>query len=78
MEYKAFVQDLLQWNGPPSVRKYFSLALFLFGFFFYFIWNILWGRWADPGVYSVTVVTVLIGITGMILFTSQERRLAEA
>lgn len=79
MDYKVFVQDLLRWKGPTSIRKYVCIGVFLFGFFFYFGWNFAygWDKWADPGVYSVTSVTLLIGLTGMFLFTSQERRLGE-
>jgi len=34
----------------------------IFGGLFYFIWSILETTWVDPGVYSVTISLIAIGM----------------
>ncbi|MFW6376014.1 MAG: hypothetical protein ACOCZJ_02520 [Thermoplasmatota archaeon] len=53
-------------------KKYLSIFyafLASLGVAFYLSWNILYGKWFDVGVYSVTVVLVGFGIIGFLLYT---------
>jgi len=56
-------------------KKYLSIFyafLASLGIAFYFSWNIMYGKWFDVGVYSVTVVLVGFGIIGFLLYSIRE------
>lgn len=40
-------------------------ALLLLGVSFYMWWGLAYGAWLDNGVYAVTIVLVLFGLSGM-------------
>ena len=44
-----------------------ALIMLIAGILFYISWGIIYGLWADIGIYSITIVLVLPGIVGLIL-----------
>jgi NADH:ubiquinone oxidoreductase subunit 3 (subunit A) len=50
------------------VMQFLSFALLLGAVVFYVGWSIAYGDWYDIGLYSVSVILILFGILGMLLF----------
>ncbi len=42
--------------------RFMGLALLVVGVAFYIIWSVLYGTWADIGLYSFTIVLVVFGL----------------
>ena len=45
-----------------------SLISLVIGIVFYLLWGITYGVWADIGIYSVSIIFIILGILG-VLFT---------
>ena len=43
-------------------RRFMGFGLLVIGAAFYLIWSILYGTWADIGLYSFTIVLVVTGL----------------
>ena len=50
------------------VRLFYTLLL-ITGLAIYVIWGTLYGTWTDIGLYSITIIPVLLGIIGIILYS---------
>ncbi|AKA49105.1 hypothetical protein IX51_08300 [uncultured archaeon] len=56
-----------------AAYRIFGLAMVILGLSFYLAWSILYNTWADPGLYSVTVILVVFGILSLLLAGEKER-----
>ena len=50
-----------------NLKTILALIMLIAGILFYISWGIIYGVWADIGIYSITIVLVLPGIIGLIL-----------
>ncbi|UCF13692.1 MAG: hypothetical protein JSW06_05410 [Thermoplasmatales archaeon] len=50
-----------------------SLLAIIAGIIFYVYWGITYGVWADVGIYSITIVLVLVGFFGILLSFHPEK-----
>lgn len=56
-------------------KKYLSIFyafLASLGVAFYLSWNIMYGKWFDVGVYSVSAVMIGFGVIGFLLYSMKE------
>ena len=55
----------------------FYSLLFFGGIALYLAWNIAYGVWTDVGIYSVTIIMVLLGLFGMLLYSKEREEIEE-
>jgi hypothetical protein len=53
---------------PNFIALLFYTVMLLAGMVLYFGWSILYGTWADPGIYSIAIVLVGFGLLGVLLY----------
>ena len=59
---------------PAIIPRIFYTILFMFGLGLYVGWGILYNVWLDVGIYSISVLMVGFGLTGMFLYLHFERQ----
>jgi hypothetical protein len=59
---------------PAIIPRIFYTILFMLGLGLYVGWGILFNVWLDVGVYSLSVLLVGFGLTGMLLYSFFERQ----
>jgi hypothetical protein len=64
MEFPSFVK--LDYRTAP-----FFFLTFL-GIIFYFVWGLAYGGWFDIGVYSITILLLGFGFSGIYLYSILE------
>jgi len=59
---------------PTIVPRIFYTILFMLGIGLYIGWGILFNVWFDLGVYSISVILIGFGLTGMFIYSYLERQ----
>ena len=59
---------------PAGVSRIFYTILFMLGVGLYLGWGILFNVWLDVGVYSLSILLIGFGLTGMLLYSYIERQ----
>ena len=63
---------------PLVIPKVFYMILLAFGIAFYFIWSAMYGTWTDLAVYTISVICIGLGVTGVLLYTLREQEESSA
>ena len=50
------------------IRAFYALLL-VGGLMFYLLWGVVYGVWVDIGLYSITIVMVMLGALGTIIYS---------
>ena len=58
---------------PLVLPRVFYMVLLAFGIGFYIIWSAMFGAWTDLAVYTISVICIGLGFTGVLLYTLRER-----
>ena len=56
-----------------NLKTILALLMLIAGILFYISWGIIYGVWADIGIYSITIVLVIPGIIGLFLSILENR-----
>ena len=64
-------EDLLVYRG--SWIKFVFFGILCLGLAFYVIWNALYWKWCDVGVYAVTIVFLGFGLGGTLFYNRLEK-----
>ncbi len=59
---------------PAIIPRIFYSILFMLGVGLYIGWGIMFNVWFDLGVYSISVILIGFGLTGMLLYSYFERQ----
>ena len=59
---------------PAIIPRIFYTILFMLGVGLYVGWGILFNVWLDLGVYSISILLIGFGLTGMLLYSYFERQ----
>lgn len=51
-----------------SLARWFYLIVLFLGIAFYISWSAIYDAWTDVGVYTITIIMVLFGISGTLLY----------
>jgi hypothetical protein len=57
---------------PKSIKLVFAFLVFISGVALYFYWAASYSAWTDIGLYSVVVVLMGFGLSGIYLYTRKE------
>ena len=71
------VKEIFSIKDLVDIKKFnfktiLSLLLLIAGILFYIYWGVTYGKWADIGIYSITIVFVLAGLFGTLLSLLEE------
>lgn len=58
---------------PLVIPRVLYMILLAFGIAFYFIWSAMFGAWTDLGVYTISIICIGLGFTGVLMYTIRER-----
>ncbi|WP_455391818.1 hypothetical protein [[Eubacterium] cellulosolvens] len=59
---------------PAVIPRVFYTILFMLGVGLYIGWGILFNVWFDLGVYSISIILIGLGLTGMLVYSYFERQ----
>ena len=53
---------------PSTIALAFYTTVLIAGLILYFGWSFMFNAWADPGLYSICIVLIGLGLLGVILY----------